>query len=86
MSWPFCFWTPTASARKTPPGASEVVCASPTDSPTLPVSIGFSVYPVDGLSASELLKAADKRPYQSKKSRNSGEHKLDPQRTESART
>jgi diguanylate cyclase (GGDEF)-like protein/PAS domain S-box-containing protein len=57
-----------------------------TDSPSLSVSIGFSVYPVDGLSAPQLLEAADKRLYQSKKSRNSGEHKLDPQRTQSART
>ena len=57
-----------------------------TDSPALSVSIGFSVYPVDGLSASELLEAADKRLYQSKKSRNSGDHKPDPQHTESART
>jgi len=57
-----------------------------SDSPALSVSIGFSVYSVDGLSASELLEAADKRLYQSKKSRNSGETKLDQQRTESART
>lgn len=57
-----------------------------TDSPPLSVSIGFSVYSVDGFSASELLEAADKRLYQSKKSRNSSETKLDPQRTESART
>jgi diguanylate cyclase (GGDEF)-like protein/PAS domain S-box-containing protein len=57
-----------------------------TDSPPLSVSIGFSVYRVDGLSASELLEAADKRLYKSKKSRNSGEYKLDQQRTESART
>jgi diguanylate cyclase (GGDEF)-like protein/PAS domain S-box-containing protein len=57
-----------------------------TDSPALSVSIGFSVYPADGLSAPELLEAADKRLYQSKKSRNSGEHKPDPQQTQSART
>jgi diguanylate cyclase (GGDEF)-like protein len=57
-----------------------------TDSPALSVSIGFSVYPADGLSAPELLETADKRLYQSKKSRNSTEQKHDPQRTESART
>jgi diguanylate cyclase (GGDEF)-like protein/PAS domain S-box-containing protein len=57
-----------------------------TDSPALSVSIGFSVYPADGLSAPELLEAADKRLYQRKKSRNSAEQKSDPQRTESART
>jgi len=57
-----------------------------TDSPALSVSIGFSVYPADGLSAPELLETADKRLYQSKKSRNSTEQKSDPQRTESART
>jgi diguanylate cyclase (GGDEF)-like protein/PAS domain S-box-containing protein len=57
-----------------------------TDSPALSVSIGFSVYPADGLSASELLETADKRLYQSKKTRNSGESRLEPQRTESART
>jgi diguanylate cyclase (GGDEF)-like protein/PAS domain S-box-containing protein len=56
------------------------------DSPALSVSIGFSVYSVDGLSASELLEAADKRLYQSKKSRKSRETRLDPPRTESART
>ncbi len=57
-----------------------------TDSPALSVSIGFSVYPADGLSAHELLEAADKRLYQSKKSRNSGEQKAGPQHAESART
>jgi diguanylate cyclase (GGDEF)-like protein/PAS domain S-box-containing protein len=57
-----------------------------TDSPALSVSIGFSVYPADGVSAPELLEAADKRLYQSKKSRNSGKQKSDPQQTESART
>jgi diguanylate cyclase (GGDEF)-like protein/PAS domain S-box-containing protein len=57
-----------------------------TDSPALSVSIGFSVYPADGISASELLETADKRLYQSKKSRNSGEQKPDQQHTESART
>jgi diguanylate cyclase (GGDEF)-like protein/PAS domain S-box-containing protein len=59
---------------------------SQADSPALSVSIGFSVYRDDGLSAPELLEAADKRLYQSKKSRTSGEHKPDHQRTESART
>jgi GGDEF domain-containing protein len=57
-----------------------------TDSPPLSLSIGFSVYSVGGLSASELLEAADKRLYQTKKSRNSSETELDPQRAESART
>jgi diguanylate cyclase (GGDEF)-like protein len=57
-----------------------------TDSPTLSVSIGFSVYPVDGLSASELLEAADKRLYQSKKSRNFRRTQAGPERTESRRT
>jgi GGDEF domain-containing protein len=57
-----------------------------TDAPALSVSIGFSVYPADGLSAPELLEAADKRLYQSKKSRTSGAHKADRQRTEFART
>ncbi len=57
-----------------------------TDSPVLSVSIGFSVYPNDGVSAPELLEAADKRLYQSKKSRAPRESKADPQRTESART
>jgi diguanylate cyclase (GGDEF)-like protein/PAS domain S-box-containing protein len=57
-----------------------------TDSPALSVSIGFSVYPADGNSASELLEAADKRLYQSKKSRNSAEPKPDRQHSESART
>jgi GGDEF domain-containing protein len=79
MSSPFCFWTPSASA-------SEVVSASRPTLQHSSVRIGFSLYPVDGLPASELLEAADKRLYQSKKSRNSGEHKLDPQQTESART
>jgi diguanylate cyclase (GGDEF)-like protein/PAS domain S-box-containing protein len=59
---------------------------SQTDSPPLSVSIGFSVYRDDGLSAPELLEAADKRLYQSKKSRTSGEHKADKQHTKSART
>ena len=59
---------------------------SQTDSPALSVSIGFSVYRDDGLSAPELLEAADKRLYQSKKSRTSGEHKADKQHTKSART
>ena len=57
-----------------------------TDTPTLSVSIGFSVYPVDGLSAPQLLEAADKRLYQNKKSRNSGDPKPNPQHTQSART
>ena len=55
------------------------------DSPALSVSIGFAIYPADGLSAPELLEAADKRLYQSKKSRNSGELKPDRQHFESAR-
>jgi diguanylate cyclase (GGDEF)-like protein len=59
---------------------------SQTDSPALSVSIGFSVYRDDGLSAPELLEVADKRLYQSKKSRTSGEHKADKQHTKSART
>jgi diguanylate cyclase (GGDEF)-like protein/PAS domain S-box-containing protein len=57
-----------------------------TDSPVLSVSIGFSVYANDGVSAPELLEAADKRLYQSKKSRAFREPKTSPQRTESART
>jgi diguanylate cyclase (GGDEF)-like protein len=57
-----------------------------TDSPALSVSIGFSLYPADGLSAPELVEAADKRLYQSKKSRTPREPKPDPQHTESART
>ena len=56
------------------------------DSPPLSVSIGFSVYPVDGLAAPEILEAADKRLYQTKKSRTSGERKPGQQRAESART
>ena len=56
-----------------------------TDSPALSVSIGLSIYPVDGLSASELLEAADKRLYQSKKSRAAREPEPDPQRAKSAR-
>jgi diguanylate cyclase (GGDEF)-like protein len=56
-----------------------------TDSPPLSVSIGFSVHPADGLSASGLLEAADKRLYQSKKSRNPAEPKPDRQHSESAR-
>jgi len=50
------------------------------------VSIGCSVYPQDGVSAPELLEAADKRLYQNKKSRNPGAPKPDNQRTESARS
>jgi GGDEF domain-containing protein len=57
-----------------------------TDSPLLSVSIGFSVYPNDGVSAPELLEAADKRLYQSKKSRAPREPRARAQRTESART
>lgn len=57
-----------------------------TGSPALSVSIGYSVYRIDGLSAPELLEAADKRLYQSKKSRPPREPRPDPQRTESART
>jgi diguanylate cyclase (GGDEF)-like protein len=59
---------------------------SETDPPPLSVSIGYSVYLQDGLSATELLEAADKRLYQSKKSRHSGAPKPDNQHTESART
>ena len=57
-----------------------------TDSPALSVSIGFSIYPADGLSAPELLEAADKRLYQNKKSRTPLEPMGDPQPTQSART
>jgi diguanylate cyclase (GGDEF)-like protein/PAS domain S-box-containing protein len=57
-----------------------------TDTPALSVSIGFSVYPVDGLSAPQLLEAADKRLYQNKKSQNSGDLKPNPQHSQSART
>jgi diguanylate cyclase (GGDEF)-like protein len=57
-----------------------------TDSPSISVSIGFSVYPSDGLSAPELVEAADKRLYQSKKSRNPAEPKPDPQHSESTRS
>jgi len=57
-----------------------------TDSPALSVSIGFAVYPNDGVSVVELLEAADKRLYQSKKSRAPRDPKVDPQRAESART
>ena len=59
---------------------------SQPDSPSLSVSIGYSVYPHDGLSASELLESADKRLYQSKKSRHAGAPRPDTQHTESART
>ena len=59
---------------------------SQTDPPPLSVSIGCSVYLHDGLSASELLEAADKRLYQSKKSRHTGAPKPHNQHTESART
>ena len=57
-----------------------------TNAPTLSVSIGYSVYRADGLSAPELLDAADKRLYQSKKSRPPREPRPGPQRIESART
>jgi diguanylate cyclase (GGDEF)-like protein/PAS domain S-box-containing protein len=56
------------------------------DPPPLSVSIGFSVYPADGLSAPELFEAADKRLYQSKKSRTSREHRPEKQQTQPART
>lgn len=59
---------------------------SQTDPPPLSVSIGYSVYQHDGLSAPELLEAADKRLYQSKKSRHAVAPKPDNQPTESART
>ncbi len=39
------------------------------ESPTLSVSLGLSVYPQDGPSASDLLDAADMRLYQDKKGR-----------------
>ena len=58
---------------------------SQNDSPPLSVSTGYSVYLNDGLSATELLEAADKRLYQSKKSRHSCAPKPDNQHTESAR-
>jgi len=57
-----------------------------TDPPPLSVSIGFSVYPADGHSAPELLEAADKRLYQNKKSRNSGEPDPKPHHTQSTGT
>lgn len=59
---------------------------SQTDPPPLSVSIGHSVYLHDGLSAPELLEAADKRLYQNKKSRHAGAPKPDTEPTESART
>jgi diguanylate cyclase (GGDEF)-like protein/PAS domain S-box-containing protein len=59
---------------------------SQTDPPPLSVSIGYSVYLHDGLSAPELLEAADKRLYQSKKSRHTDAAKQDGQQRESART
>src|SRR5437899_4165356 len=59
---------------------------SQTDLPPLSVSIGCSVYPEDGVSAPELLEAADRRLYQNKKSRNSAAPKADNKHTESART
>ena len=40
-----------------------------TETPTLSVSIGASVYPEDGASAADLLEAADRRLYSDKKSR-----------------
>jgi diguanylate cyclase (GGDEF)-like protein/PAS domain S-box-containing protein len=40
-----------------------------TEKPALSVSIGMSVFPQDGPSASDILEAADKRLYQDKKSR-----------------
>jgi len=55
-----------------------------TDSPPLSVSIGLSVYPEDGLSATELLEAADKRLYQNKKSRPRGESPADKQHSRTA--
>jgi diguanylate cyclase (GGDEF)-like protein/PAS domain S-box-containing protein len=64
------------------------ICAclrSQSDPPSLSVSIGYSVYPHDGLSAPELLEAADKRLYQSKKSRHAGAPKPDNQNTEPVR-
>ncbi len=59
---------------------------SQTDPPPLSVSIGCSVYPADGVSAPELLEAADKRLYQNKKSRNSPAPKPYNQHSEPART
>ena len=58
---------------------------SQADPPALSVSIGYSVYLHDGMSAPELLEAADKRLYQSKKSRHAGAPKPDNQQIESAR-
>lgn len=58
---------------------------SQTDPPPLSVSIGYSVYLHDGLSAPELLETADKRLYQCKKSRRAGAPKADDQHTEPAR-
>ena len=43
--------------------------ASHPDPPVLSVSIGLSVFPGDGPTASDLLEAADKRLYQDKKTR-----------------
>jgi diguanylate cyclase (GGDEF)-like protein/PAS domain S-box-containing protein len=55
-----------------------------TDPPPLSVSIGASVYPIDGISAPELLEAADKRLYQCKKSRVSGDRLTEKMHTGSA--
>lgn len=57
-----------------------------TDPPPISVSIGYSVYLHDGLSAPELLEAADKRLYQSKKSRHAGPPKPESQQPEPTRT
>ena len=50
-----------------------------TEKPPLSVSIGLSVYPQDGFTASDLLEAADKRLYQDKKSRHLREAQPDQQ-------
>lgn len=43
--------------------------ASRTEPPTLSASMGVSVYPADGVSGAQLLEAADKRLYKSKRAR-----------------
>ena len=43
-----------------------------SEAPNLSVSIGISVYPQDGSTASDLLEAADKRLYENKRSRRLG--------------
>ena len=101
LSWPCCveFYAisrqaSTSCLRISPPLRSRFPAAErissclrlQTDSPALSVSIGFSVYPADGLSVPQLLEAADKRLYQNKKSRNSSEAKAKSQHAQSTRT